>query len=279
VLAAILALCTPTVSALEHQIRTESGLIGGLAGDISVFKGIPYAAPPIAELRWKPPQPAPRWSGVREAKEFGPQCVYRGPGAFAGPGSEDCLTLNMWTPAKRPGERLPVMVWIHGSGFQFGSGRWPLYEGTGLAKLGVVLVTLNYRLNIFGFLSHPDLAKESPKGASGNYGLLDQMAALKWVKNNIAKFGGDPNRVTIFGESAGGSSVAYLMLSPLAKGLFDRAIIASTSIPSSVPHLREARYGLQPARRFGYWPRKANCRAAGQNRRGNPGTGKTGHWD
>jgi para-nitrobenzyl esterase len=251
VLAAILALCTPTVSALEHQIRTESGLIGGLAGDISVFKGIPYAAPPIAELRWKPPQPAPRWSGVREAKEFGPQCVYRGPGAFAGPGSEDCLTLNMWTPAKRPGERLPVMVWIHGSGFQFGSGRWPLYEGTGLAKLGVVLVTLNYRLNIFGFLSHPDLAKESPKGASGNYGLLDQMAALKWVKNNIAKFGGDPNRVTIFGESAGGSSVAYLMLSPLAKGLFDRAIIASTSIPSSVPHLREARYGLQPAEDLG----------------------------
>jgi para-nitrobenzyl esterase len=249
VLASILALscAAPTACAVENPIRIESGLIAGTVGDISIFKGIPYAAPPIAELRWKPPQPAPPWSGVREAKEFGSQCVYRGPGAFAGPGSEDCLTLNVWTPAKRPGERVPVMVWIHGGGFQFGSGRWPLFEGTGLARLGVVLVTLNYRLNIFGFFSHPDLSKESPKGASGNYGLLDQIAALKWVKGNIAAFGGDANKVTIFGESAGGSSVAYLMISPLAKGLFHRAIIQSTSVPASVPHLREARYGLQPA--------------------------------
>jgi para-nitrobenzyl esterase len=123
--------------------------------------------------------------------------------------------LNVWTPAKRPGERLPVMVWIHGGGFQFGSGRWPLFEGTGLARRGVVLVTLNYRLNIFGFLSHPDLSKESPKRVSGNYGLLDQIAALKWVQSNISAFGGDANRVTIFGESAGGSSVSYLMISPL----------------------------------------------------------------
>ena len=238
--------------ALENPIRTESGLIAGTVGDISVFKGIPYAAPPVAGLRWRPPQPALPWIGVREAKEFGPQCVYRGPGAFAGPGSEDCLTLNVWTPAKRrPRERLPVMVWIHGGGFQFGSGRWPLYEGTGLARLGVVLVTLNYRLNIFGFFSHPDLSKESPNGASGNYGLLDQIAALKWVTSNIDAFGGDRKRITIFGESAGGSSVAYLMISPLAKGLFHRAIISSTNIPSSAPHSREARYGIQPAEDLG----------------------------
>jgi para-nitrobenzyl esterase len=246
-LASFLALaCAPTVSAVENPIRIESGLIAGTVGDISIFKGIPYAAPPVGELRWKPPQPPPTWDGVREAKEFGHQCIYRGPGAFAGPGSEDCLSLNIWTPAKRPGERLPVMVWIHGGGFQFGSGRWPLFEGTALARLGVVLVTLNYRLNIFGFFSHPDLAKESPNGVSGNYGLLDQIAALKWVKNNIAKFGGDANRVTIFGESAGGSSVAYLMISPLAKGLFHRAIIESGGI-SSIAHLRESSYGLQPA--------------------------------
>ena len=252
VLASILALaCAPTVSAVENPIRIESGLISGTAADISIFKGIPYATPPIAELRWKPPQPAKPWSGVREAKEFGPQCVYRGPGAFSGPGSEDCLTLNVWTPAKRQSERLPVLVWIHGGGFQFGSGRWPAYEGTALARLGVVLVTLNYRLNIFGFFSHPDLAKESPKGASGNYGLLDQIAALKWVKSNIAAFGGDVNKVTIFGESAGGSSVAYLMISPLAKGLFHRAIIHSNNIPSTAPHVREARYGIQPAESLG----------------------------
>jgi para-nitrobenzyl esterase len=252
-----------TTYALENPIRIESGLIAGIVRDISVFKGIPYAAPPIADLRWRPPQLAPHWSGVREAKEFGSQCVYRGPGAFAGPGSEDCLTLNVWTPAKRPGERLPVMVWIHGGGFQFGSGRWPLFEGTGLARLGVVLVTLNYRMNIFGFFSHPDLAKESPKGVSGNYGLLDQIAALKWVKRNISAFGGDPNKVTIFGESAGGSSVAYLMISPLAKELFHRAIIESGNIPSSTPHLKETRYGLQPAEAFGlsHGPHIAELRA------------------
>lgn len=160
VLASILALGpVSTACALENPIHTESGLIAGAAGDISVYKGIPYAAPPVAELRWKAPLSAPRWSGVREAKDFGSQCVYRGPGAFAGAGSEDCLTLNVWTPAKHPRERLPVMVWIHGGGFQFGSGRWPLYEGTSLARRGVVLVTLNYRLNIFGFSLTRTLSK------------------------------------------------------------------------------------------------------------------------
>ena len=251
-LAFILALSrAPAVSAIENPVRTESGLIAGTVGEVSVFKGIPYAMPPIAELRWKPPQPLRPWAGLREAKEFGSQCVYRGPGAFAGPGGEDCLTLNVWTPAKRPGERLPVMVWIHGGGFQFGSGRWPAFDGTGLGRLGVVLVTLNYRLNVFGFFSHPDLAKESPEGVSGNYGLLDQIAALKWVKNNIARFGGDGNKVTVFGESAGGSSVAFLMISPLAKGLFHRAIISSGNIPSCTPHMRQARYGIQPAENLG----------------------------
>lgn len=232
-------------------VKLASGYVSGAfadgKSDVLAYKGIPYAAPPVGELRWKPPQPAPSWNGVREAREFGPQCICRGPLANQWPASEDCLSLNIWMPARRASERLPVMVWIHGGGFQFGSSRWPLFDGTALARQGVVVVTLNYRLNLFGFFAHPELSRESPHGSSGNYGLMDQIAALRWVNRNIARFGGDAKRVTIFGESAGGSAVTLLMISPPAKGLFQRAIAESSRIFTAIAHLREARYGLQPA--------------------------------
>jgi para-nitrobenzyl esterase len=193
---------------------------------IRIFKGIPYAAAPIGDLRWKEPQPAPSWEGVRDATEFGRQCMQGpifGDIVFPQPPSEDCLSLNVWTPAK-PSGRLPVMVWIHGGGFQAGAGPEPRHDGEAFVRKGVVLVTVNYRLGVFGFMAHPDLTRESSRGASGNYGMLDQVAALKWVKDNIAAFGGDPGNVTIFGESAGSFAVSALMASPVARGLFHKAI-------------------------------------------------------
>ncbi len=213
------------------QVRIDAGLLEGTTGSdphIRVFKGIPFAAPPVADLRWQAPHAVAAWKGTRKATEFGPRCtqgrifadmVFRDQGP-----SEDCLYLNVWTPAKSSSERLPVMVWIYGGGFQAGSASEPRQDGENLAKKGVVVVSFNYRLGVFGFLSHPELTKESGKGASGNYGLLDQVAALRWVKKNIAAFGGDPRKVTIFGESAGSFSVNALMASPLARGLFQRAI-------------------------------------------------------
>jgi para-nitrobenzyl esterase len=208
-----------------------SGSLGGRNNEISVYKGIPYAAPPVGDLRWRPPQPVKPWDTVRDATKFGAIQPQRsrfpsGPGAVQ---SEDSLYLNVWTPAKRPDERLPVMVWIHGGGFTFGSSSQPTYDGTRLAEAGVVLVSMNYRLNVLGGFAHPLLSKESERGVSGNYGILDQIAALEWVKRNIAAFGGDPGTVTIFGESAGGISVSVLMVSPLTKGLFHRAIVESGS--------------------------------------------------
>lgn len=193
-----------------------------------VFRGIPYAAPPVGDLRWRPPQPAPAWKGVRQAAEFGPRAVQ--PAIFADmiflekEASEDCLYLNVWTPAAGPGGRLPVLVYFHGGGFAAGSGSEPRYSGEHFARLGVITVTVNYRLGVLGFLSHPELTAESPAGASGNYGLLDQAAALAWVRENIAAFGGDPAMVTIGGESAGSFSVSALMASPLSKDLFCGAI-------------------------------------------------------
>jgi para-nitrobenzyl esterase len=213
------------------QLRTANGELEGVVspdGKVRTFKGIPYAAPPLGPLRWKAPQPAPPWTGVRKAADYPPRCM-QGPiypdMIFNDKGpSEDCLYLNLWMPAVPTVPRLPVMVWIHGGGFAAGATSEPRQDAGNLSKKGVMVVTMNYRLGIFGFFSHPDLAGESGHKASGNYGLLDQVAALKWVKDNIATFGGDPDNVTIFGESAGSFSVGALMASPPAQGLFKRAI-------------------------------------------------------
>ncbi len=228
-LAIVTLLCAGTRAA--DQVRTDSGSVEGAAsahGKVRIFKGIPYAAPPVGDLRWKAPQPAAHWAGVKKATKFGAHCVQGniyGDMAFRDGGpSEDCLYLNVWTPAKSAEAHLPVMVWIHGGGFAAGAASEARQDGEVLAKKGVVVVSFNYRLGIFGFFAHPELSKESGHGASGNYGLLDQVAALQWVQKNIAAFGGDPENVTIFGESAGSFSVSALMASPLAQGLFERAI-------------------------------------------------------
>ncbi|MGH9822911.1 MAG: carboxylesterase/lipase family protein [Blastocatellia bacterium] len=220
--------------AADGAIKVDSGMISGvLVGenkDVSVYKGIPYAAPPVGDLRWKAPQPVKAWTGVRECTEFGnaepqPNILEMVYGMKLSKTSEDCLYLNVYVPAKRTSGKLPVMVWIHGGGFYLGEGA--TYDGENLARLGAIVVTINYRLGVFGFFAHPALSKQSGSGVSGNYGMLDQIAALKWVKRNIAAFGGDATRVTVFGESAGGMSVAMLMVSPLSEGLFHRAIIES----------------------------------------------------
>ncbi len=226
-------LFTIPLFAIDDPVRTANGQVSGAAGtnaSVRVYKGIPYAAPPVGALRWKEPQPAASWSGVKSATEFGQQCVQE-PYAPSSPyyqpprpTGEDCLSLNVWTAAKSAGERRPVMVWIHGGGYTRGTGSTPTYDGEPLALKGTVVVTINYRLGIFGFLAHPELTKESTHHSSGNYGLLDQVAALQWVQKNIAAFGGDPKRVTIFGESAGSSAVNFLMSSAMAKGLFHRVI-------------------------------------------------------
>ena len=208
-------------------IQLDSGpIIGKIEDGVSIFPGIPYAAPPVGEFRWKPPQKVASWTQVRKCTSFGPSCPQpdqKDTFTF----SEDCLYLNVWTTAEKPDERLPVMVWIHGGAFNFGSASLPEYDGKNLARKGVVLVTINYRLGPFGFLVHPLLSGESPHNTSGNYGLLDQIAALRWVQKNITSFGGDPERVTIFGQSAGSRSVTLLMISPLSAGLFHRAIAES----------------------------------------------------
>jgi para-nitrobenzyl esterase len=213
------------------QVRGPNGILEGVisADDkVRTFKGIPYAAAPVGPLRWTEPKPALSWSGVRRAAEYGARCT-QGP-IYAdmvfhddGP-SENCLFLNLWMPAHPATDKLPVMVWIYGGGFNAGSTSEPRQDGGNLSKQGVIVVSMNYRLGIFGFFAHPELARESGHDSAGNYGLLDQLAALKWVHDNIALFGGDPSNVTIFGESAGASSVSALMASPLARGLFQRAI-------------------------------------------------------
>ena len=220
-----------TLQAQEPPVvTTQAGEVRGqVEEDIHHFKGIPFAAAPVGDLRWRPPGPVPAWSGVREATDFGPMCQqlpYPEGSIYAQPlpsVSEDCLYLNVWTPALEPAALAPVMVWIHGGAFTRGAGSLAVYDGASLARAGVVLVTLNYRLNAFGYLAHETLSQEQG-GSSGNYGLLDQIAALTWVKDNIAAFGGDPDRITIFGESAGSSAVSQLLASPLAEGLFAQAI-------------------------------------------------------
>jgi len=214
-------------------VRVDGGRVSGLDdGVLCVFRGIPYAAPPVGKRRWRPPQPVHAWKGVRACTKFAASCPQGGApdrrGRLAGAQSENCLFLNVWTPARTAGEGLPVMVWIHGGGFISGSGSLPARFGENLSsKEGVVVVSLNYRLGVFGFLALPELSAESAHGVSGNYGLLDQIAALRWVRRNIAAFGGDPRRVTIFGQSAGGQGVIDHLVSPLSRGLFARAIAQS----------------------------------------------------
>jgi len=211
------------------QVKTKSGTVEGKDdGKVKVFLGVPYAAPPVGDLRWKAPQPAAKWSGVKKATEFGYHCMQGkvfGDMVFHDPGaSEDCLTLNVWVPGKHVDPKLPVMVWIYGGGFVSGTTSESRQDGYNLAQQGVIVVSMNYRLGIFGFFVHPELAKESGHNSAGNYGLLDQLLALNWVHDNIAAFGGDPANVTIFGESAGSFSVSSQMASPLAKGLFHKVI-------------------------------------------------------
>ncbi len=208
-----------------------SGALAGSATDVSVYKGIPFAAPPVGELRWKAPQPAKDWGGILEATKFSAIPPQR---QSADPQSEDCLYLNVWTPAKSASERLPVMVWIYGGGFTYGSASTRIYDGVHLAERGVIVVSFNYRLNVLAGFAHPLLSKESGHG-SGDYGLLDQIAALQWVKRNIQAFGGNPGNVTIFGESAGGIAVSTLVVSPLSEGLFQKAIVESGSAATLTP--------------------------------------------
>ncbi len=210
-----------------------SGFVTGEPGkEVHVYRGIPYAAPPVGDLRWKPPQPLKSWPGIRRCTEYSLQAaqyadIHASGKMLKTPSSEDCLYLNVLTPAKKADEKLPVMVWFHGGGVRYGNGNTPLTNSTGLPNRGVVLVTVNTRLGIFGLFAHPLISRESPRGASGNYLFLDMVASLKWVKRNIAAFGGDPENVTIFGQSGGGLKIATMLASPLARGLFQQAIIQS----------------------------------------------------
>ncbi len=249
-------------------LKIDSGMITGTTDkNIRVYKGIPYAAPPVGNLRWKAPQPAKKWDGVKAFDQFGnacPQSPYPATSLYfnqAEKMSEDCLCLNVWTGAKKANEKRPVMVWIHGGALTRGSSSISFYDGAALAAKGVILVSINYRLGPLGYFSHPALSAESKRNTSGNYGILDQIAALQWVQRNITAFGGDPNRVTIFGESAGSWSVCSLVASPLAKGLFHRAIGESGGVFSPMQFLQEKRYGIISAEETG----KALAQSLGVN--------------
>jgi para-nitrobenzyl esterase len=224
-------------------VVVETGAVAGaVAGDVERFLGIPYAAAPVGALRWRPPQPAVAWSGVRQATEFGNDCVQNRPVwermVSDRPLSEDCLFINVWRPANRGAGLLPVMVWIHGGGFVMGTSSTPVLEGSSLARRGVIVVGFNYRLGRFGFFAHPALSAAQRGEQLGNYGIMDQIAALRWVRRNIASFGGDPHNVTIFGESAGGTSVLQLMVIEEARGLFHKAIAQSSGGRDRWPMLR-----------------------------------------
>jgi para-nitrobenzyl esterase len=250
------AALTLTSPALAQIVEAPSGPVQGVReGEMRLFKGIPYAVPPVGGMRWRPPAPMQPWKGVRAATEFGPACVQpqsKTPSVYSPaeplPVSEDCLTLNIWAPANA--KKAPVFFWIHGGALTSGSSREAMYDGRRLAERGLIVVSINYRLGVLGWLAHPGLSAESPQKVSGNYGLLDQMAALAWVKHNIAAFGGDPAKVTIAGESAGGLSVMFLMESPLARGTFSKAI-AQSAYMVAMPGLKKSAYGAPSAEAVG----------------------------
>lgn len=241
-------------------VGIESGIISGVMGsdpNVTIFKGIPYAAPPIGNLRWRAPQPAHPWTGVKRCDEFSCTSMQQqpDPGSFyqrefyqtALLRSEDCLYLNVWTPAKSSDEKLPVMMWIHGGAFLNGCGHKIEFDGEGFGKKGIILVTINYRTGIFGFLAHPELTAESKHKVSGNYGILDQIAALKWIRKNIQAFGGDPDNITVFGQSAGAKSVEVLISSPLTRGMIRKAIMQSGGGINAI----DSNLSLEEAERIG----------------------------
>jgi len=263
-IAAAVLMTSPTPTGSSPLVQVQQGtLAGATAGGIESFKGVPFATPPVGPLRWRQPQPPPAWVGRRPARDYGAICIQPpsngDPGVGPLPMSEDCLTLNVWTPADRGGEPLPVMVWIHGGGYNNGSGTAGLYDGANLARRGVVVVTINYRLGRLGFFDHPALAAGRAAGEpAANYGLMDQIAALEWVRSNAAAFGGDTANVTIFGESAGGAAVTQLMAAPTAQGLFHRAIVQSGLGRQRSARLALDRPGRPSARSLGRsWARSA----------------------
>jgi para-nitrobenzyl esterase len=235
-LAALLMTALAATTFAQTQVKIANGTLEGVVekSGIRSFKGVPFGAPPVGDARWKPPQPVKAWTGVRKADKFGPRCMQRaifGDMNFRSDGvSEDCLYLNVWTPAKTGKEKLPVLVYFFGGGFMAGDGSEPRYDGESMAAKGIVAISISYRLGVFGFMAHPELTKESPNHASGNYALFDQYASLQWVRDNIAAFGGDPKRVTIAGESAGSIAVSAQMASSLSKHLIAGAIGESGSI-------------------------------------------------
>ncbi len=257
ILAAALALLAATPAAAQPVVNAPTGSVRGEALDgVNVYRGLPYARPPVGRLRWRPPEELAPWRGTRDATAFGPVCPQLGgrPGSIyyepLPEMSEDCLSLNIWVPANA--RNAPVLVWIHGGSLIAGSGRQAMYDGEAMARRGIIVVSINYRLGMLGFLAHPALSTESRQGISGNYGLLDQIAALRWVNRNIAAFGGDPANVTIAGESAGALSVMYVMAAPSARNLFARAILQSAYMISA-PELRTKRYDRFSAEEIGTW--------------------------
>lgn len=257
VLACLIVLCMAHAAAAQTRpvVDAPAGKVRGQAiGQLNVFKGLPYARPPTGLRRWKPPEAAPVWKDTRDAMKFGPVCYQpkSRPGSIYADEpqtmSEDCLSLNIWGPAQAHGT--PVLVWIHGGALTTGSSSQAMYDGSKLAVRGLVVVSINYRLGVLGYLAHPNLSGESPQGVSGNYGLLDQIAALRWVNRNIAAFGGDASNVTIAGESAGALSVMYLVAAPEARGLFVKAI-AQSAYMISTPELRDSHFGDVPAESIG----------------------------
>ena len=251
VAAGCLLACAAQAAQVTDPVQVTGGRIAGTAADgVNTFKGVPFAAPPVGQLRWRAPQPVVPWQGVKSANAYAPACAQTAQWV-PDPKSEDCLYLNVWAPAQTQKQKLPVIVWIHGGGYYGGTGAQPGYDGANLARRGVIVVTINYRLGIFGFFAHPELTAESPDKASGNQGMEDQVAALRWVRENIAAFGGDPARVTIMGESAGGESVAVLVASPLAKGLFQRAISQSGNFAMPIDASENALFDRAAAEKTG----------------------------